>query len=574
MHPRRAGGRTLIAHGRPPRSPHYHHTAPARLCRGHSEQVGRPVGAPDVAQRVADLADGGPRPQRVPHRVEHVVAALGGPAQRVQRPVDLAAGRSARSAASRLRWSSSIAGSTRSGSYALLGLQREPVEPDDDPLAGVDLLRGRVRRALDLLLLEAGLDRRAPRRRGPRPSPSARRASASTSSVIASTAYDPANGSTVAVTSVSYARTCWVRSASRAAFSLGSAIASSKELVCSDWVPPSTAASACTVTRTRLTSGCWAVSCTPAVWVWKRSICDFGFVAPNSSRMIRAQIRRAARNFATSSSSVVRETKKNASRGAEVVHVQPGADRGPDVLHAVGQRERDLLHGRRAGLGHVVAGDRDRVPARDLGRAVRERVGDQAERLRRRVDVRAAGDVLLQHVVLDRAVELAARRRPAPRRPAGRAAAAARPATLIVIEVDTSPSGIRSKSRSACPRPSRSRRRPCRPRRARSGCRSRSPSASAGRTRPTGPVVPAAQQLVVARVGLPGGAEPGVLPHRPGPLRVHRAVDAAGERVVARLPDPLVEARRRRRRARRPAAAGSRTRTAAFRPPEWAASRA
>ncbi len=125
------------------------------------------------------------------------------------------------------------------------------------------------------------------------------------------------------MTSLSYASTCWVRSASRAAFSVGSAIASSKELVCSDWVPPSTAASACTVTRTRFTSGCCAVSCTPAVWVWKRSICDFGSVAPNSSRITRAQIRRAARNFATSSSRVVRETKKNASRGAKSSTASP-----------------------------------------------------------------------------------------------------------------------------------------------------------------------------------------------------------------------------------------------------------
>ena len=115
--------------------------------------------------------------------------------------------------------------------------------------------------------------------------------------------------------------TCWVRSASRAAFSVGSAMASSKELVCSDWVPPRTAPRPCSATRTRLTSGCWAVSCTPAVWVWKRSICDLGFLAPNSSRMMRAQIRRAARNFATSSSRVVRATKKKDSRGREVVDV-------------------------------------------------------------------------------------------------------------------------------------------------------------------------------------------------------------------------------------------------------------
>jgi hypothetical protein len=43
-----------------------------------------------------------------------------------------------------------------------------------------------------------------------------------------------------------------------------------------DWVPPSTAASACIATRTMLTSGCWAVSVTPAVWVWKRSMQALG----------------------------------------------------------------------------------------------------------------------------------------------------------------------------------------------------------------------------------------------------------------------------------------------------------
>ena len=52
---------------------------------------------------------------------------------------------------------------------------------------------------------------------------------------------------------------------------LGRAMASSKALVCSDWVPPSTAARAWTVTRTTFTSGCCAVSWTPAVWVWNRA---------------------------------------------------------------------------------------------------------------------------------------------------------------------------------------------------------------------------------------------------------------------------------------------------------------
>jgi hypothetical protein len=102
-------------------------------------------------------------------------------------------------------------------------------------------------------------------------------------------------------------------------------MASSYALVCSDWVPPATAPSAWIATRTRFTSGCCAVSCTPAVWVWNRSIIDFGSFAPNSSRMIRAHIRRAARNLAISSSSVVRATKKNDSRGAKSSTARPAA---------------------------------------------------------------------------------------------------------------------------------------------------------------------------------------------------------------------------------------------------------
>ena len=45
-------------------------------------------------------------------------------------------------------------------------------------------------------------------------------------------------------------------------------------------VPPSTPASASMATRAMLTSGCWAVSDTPAVWVWKRSCSERGLVAP------------------------------------------------------------------------------------------------------------------------------------------------------------------------------------------------------------------------------------------------------------------------------------------------------
>ena len=60
----------------------------------------------------------------------------------------------------------------------------------------------------------------------------------------------------------------------RAAFSVGRAIASSIELVCRLCVPPSTPASASIAVRAILTSGCCAVSETPAVWVWNRIIIE------------------------------------------------------------------------------------------------------------------------------------------------------------------------------------------------------------------------------------------------------------------------------------------------------------
>jgi hypothetical protein len=50
---------------------------------------------------------------------------------------------------------------------------------------------------------------------------------------------------------------------------------------------------------------------------------DFGFLAPKRSFMIRAHIRRAARNFATSSNSSDQAAKKNESRGAKSSTASP-----------------------------------------------------------------------------------------------------------------------------------------------------------------------------------------------------------------------------------------------------------
>ena len=86
--------------------------------------------------------------------------------------------------------------------------------------------------------------------------------------------------------------------------------------MCSDCVPPSTAANASIAVRTMFTSGCCAVNDTPAVWVWKRISQERGFFAPYLSRIRCAQIRRAARYFAISSKKSRCALKKNDNLGA------------------------------------------------------------------------------------------------------------------------------------------------------------------------------------------------------------------------------------------------------------------
>ena len=95
--------------------------------------------------------------------------------------------------------------------------------------------------------------------------------------------------------------------------------------MCSDWVPPSTPASASIAVRTMLLSGCWAVSDTPAVWVWKRIRHDSGLRAPNVLRSSRAQMRRAARYLAISSKKSICALKKKLSRGAKSSTSSPRA---------------------------------------------------------------------------------------------------------------------------------------------------------------------------------------------------------------------------------------------------------
>ena len=112
--------------------------------------------------------------------------------------------------------------------------------------------------------------------------------------------------------------------AMRAANSLGSAIASSNELVWRLWVPPSTAASASTVVRTMLLYGSCSVSDTPDVWQCVRSIDDPGFCGSNCP-ITRDQSRRAARSLATSMKKFMPMAKKNERRPANSSMVRPRA---------------------------------------------------------------------------------------------------------------------------------------------------------------------------------------------------------------------------------------------------------
>src|SRR5947209_8578837 len=90
---------------------------------------------------------------------------------------------------------------------------------------------------------------------------------------------------------------------------------------------------------------------------------------------------------------------------SEVVDVHPTFDAALDIGEAVGERERELLRGRGSRFANVVAADRDRIPLRRVLRAPLEAVDNQTQR---RLDREAPGmlrHVLLQDVVLDRALK-------------------------------------------------------------------------------------------------------------------------------------------------------------------------
>ena len=103
--------------------------------------------------------------------------------------------------------------------------------------------------------------------------------------------------------------------------------------------------------------------------MWNRSFHERSDFAPKRSFMMRAQMRRAARNFAISSKKSECELKKNEIRGANSSTSRPASIARLHVFDPVAQGERQLLRRRGAGFADVIAADRDRVPARHFAAA-------------------------------------------------------------------------------------------------------------------------------------------------------------------------------------------------------------
>ncbi|MGY2934525.1 hypothetical protein ACVWZ6_004127 [Bradyrhizobium sp. GM6.1] len=85
----------------------------------------------------------------------------------------------------------------------------------------------------------------------------------------------------------------------------------------------------------------------------------------------------------------------------EAVDIEARRKAGTKIFDAVGQRIGELEVLRRAGLLHVIAGDRDRIVFRHFLRGIRKNVRDDPHRRRGRIDVGVAHHELFQNVVLN-----------------------------------------------------------------------------------------------------------------------------------------------------------------------------
>ena len=100
-------------------------------------------------------------------------------------------------------------------------------------------------------------------------------------------------------------------------------------------------------------------------------------------------------------------SEEEGETGRDLVELESRVQSSLRVGDGVGQGESDLLDCGAAGLPHMVAADANGVPLRDVLLAPAEYIGNQTHGTLGREYVGAAGDVLLQDVVLGGATDLA-----------------------------------------------------------------------------------------------------------------------------------------------------------------------
>ena len=154
-----------------------------------------------------------------------------------------------------------------------------------------------------------------------------------------------------------------------------------------------------------LFSGCCAVSVVPELPEKNRSRPERGSFGAEALRRDpephpprRAQLRHLLEQ-------VQRRREVERQPRSEPVEVHPASEERVRVRDRRRHRERQLLHGVAPGLPGVVARDRDRVEARQVGGGELDHVARQPHRGLGREDVGLARQELLQDVVLERAGE-------------------------------------------------------------------------------------------------------------------------------------------------------------------------
>ena len=197
---------------------------------------------------------------------------------------------------------------------------------------------------------------------------------------------------------------CWVRKASFAASSVGSANTSSRAFVWRDWVPPSTAARASTAVRTTLFMGCCAVL------IPLPSAYGIG-AASHRGRARRSGPQPASpdapgrpelRDLFEEVDVAVEEERQP---GREHIGVQPPLQPELDVGEPVGEGEGEFLRRGRPCFPDVISAHADRMELGTPFRAEGHEVADQPQMGPGREDPLLLCDVLLEDVCLQRAVQ-------------------------------------------------------------------------------------------------------------------------------------------------------------------------